>query len=83
MSVDQPLSTTLSQVVGAVRSTSDAVACSIVCWEEDWSRPATAYADSVLGDGFAEALEAVWRTRGMRPVELGEYDGAIARGFRD
>ncbi len=83
MSVDQPLSTTLSQVVDAVRSTSDAVACSIVCWEEDWSRPATAYADAVLGDGFAEALETVWRVRGMRPVDLGEYDGAIVRGFRD
>lgn len=83
MSVDQPLSTTLSQVVDAVHSTSDAVACSIVCWEEDWSRPATAYADDVLGAGFAEALEDVWRIRGMRPVDLGEYDGAIVRGFRD
>lgn len=83
MSVDQPLSTTLSQVVDAVHSTSDAVACSIVCWEEDWSRPATAYADDVLGAGFAEALEEVWRIRGMRPVGLGEYDGAIVRGFRD
>ncbi len=83
MSVDQPLSTTLSQVVDAVHSTSDAVACSIVCWEEDWTRAATAYADAVLGAGFAEALEDVWRIRGMRPVDLGEYDGAIVRGFRD
>jgi signal transduction histidine kinase len=83
MSVDQPLPTTLSQVVDAVHSTSDAVACSIVCWEEDWSRPATAYADDILGAGFAEALEEVWRIRGMRPVDLGKYDGTIARGFRD
>jgi PAS domain S-box-containing protein len=83
MSVDQPLSTTLSQVVEAVRSTSDAVACSIVCWEEDWSRPATAYADAVLGEGFAKALETVWGVRGTRPVDLAEYDGVIARGFRD
>ncbi|HEX7717140.1 MAG TPA: GAF domain-containing sensor histidine kinase, partial [Marmoricola sp.] len=64
------------------RSTSDAVACSIVCWEEDWSRPATAYADDVLGAGFSEALEDVWRIRGMRPVDLAEYDGTIRRAFR-
>lgn len=83
MSVDQPLSTTLSQVVDAVRSTSEAVACSIVCWEEDWRRPATAYADDVLGAGFADALEDVWRIRGMRPVDLAEYDGTVTRGFRD
>jgi signal transduction histidine kinase len=83
MSVDQPLSTTLSQVVDAVRSTSDAVACSIVCWEEDWSRPATAYADAVLGEGFAEARATVGQIRGMRPVDLEEYDGAVVRGFRE
>lgn len=82
MSVDQPLSTTLSQVVDAVHSTSEAVACSIVCWEEDWSRPATAYADDVLGAGFAEAIEEVWRIRGMRRVDPAEYDGAIRRAFR-
>ncbi len=60
MSVDQPLPTTLSQVVHAVRQTTAALACSIVCWEEDYSRPATAYADEVLGDGFAAALEELW-----------------------
>ncbi|MGN6250284.1 MAG: histidine kinase [Marmoricola sp.] len=82
MSVDQPLSTTLSQVVDAVRSTSDAVACSIVCWEEDAARPATAYADAVLGDGFSEALEVVWGSRLGRPVGPEEYDGAVTRRFR-
>lgn len=82
MSVDQPLSTTLSQVVDAVRSTSDAVACSIVSWEEDSARPATAYADAVLGDGFSEALETVWKSRPARPVDPEEYDGAVTRGFR-
>ncbi len=82
MSVDQPLSTTLSQVVDAVHTTSDAVACSIVCWEEDRSRPATAYADDLLGTGFAEALEEVWRIRGMRPVDLAGYDGTVKRAFR-
>ena len=83
MSVDQPLPTTLSQVVHAVRQTTAALACSIVCWEEDYSRPATAYADEVLGDGFAAALEELWRVRGMRPVAASDYDLVVHRGFRD
>ncbi len=83
MSVDQPLSTTLSQVVDAVRSTSDAVACSIVCWEEDWSRPATAYADDVLGDGFAEALEGCGASAGCARSTSRSTTAPSLESFRD
>jgi signal transduction histidine kinase len=83
MSVDQPLPATLSQVVNAVHQTTSALACSVVCWEDDWSRPATAYADEVLGDGFAAGLEELWKIRGSRPVELAEYDLVLQRGFRE
>ncbi|MDN5765932.1 MAG: histidine kinase [Humibacillus sp.] len=83
MSVDQPLSATLSQVVNAVHQTTAALACSIVCWDEDGREPATAWADTVLGDGFAAAIEEVWKIRGMRPVRVEEYDGAVRRGFRE
>ena len=83
MSVDQPLPATLSQVVNAVRQTTSALACSIVCWDEDVSKPATAYADEVLGDGFAAGLEEVWRLRGMRRVDVSEYDVVVRRNFRE
>ncbi len=83
MSVDQPLSVTLSELVGAVRRTTSALACSVICWEEDVARPATAYADEVLGPGFAEALEQVWTRRGMRRVDLSEYEPTVRRRFRE
>ncbi len=83
MSVDQPLSATLSVLVNAVHQTTEGLACSIVCWDEDGSGAATAWADTVLGEGFAEALEEVWSIRGRRPVRVDEYDGTIRRGFRD
>ncbi len=82
MSVDQPLSVTLSELVGAVRRTTSALACSVVCWDEDVSLPATAYADEVLGPGFAQALEEVWRRRGMRRVDVSEYEPEVRRDFR-
>ncbi len=82
MSVDQPLSATLSEVVNAVRRTTSALACSVVCWEENVQRPAVAYADEVLGEGFARALEQVWRLRGMRQVAVSEYPVSVQRDFR-
>lgn len=83
MSVDQPLSATLSVVVNAVHQTTEGLACSIVSWDEDGRGPATAWADTVLGEGFAGALEDVWNIRGRRPVRAEDYDGTIRRGFRD
>ena len=83
MSVDQPLSATLSQVVNAVHQTTAALACSIVCWDEDGRGAATAWADTVLGEGFAAALEQVWTIRGARPVGVAEYTDTVRRGFRE
>ncbi|MBG0738069.1 PAS domain-containing protein [Paeniglutamicibacter antarcticus] len=83
MSVDQPLSATLSLVVNAVHQTTEGLACSIVCWDEDGRGPAIAWADTVLGEGFAGAIEEVWNIRGRRPVGVEEYEGTIRRGFRD
>ena len=82
MSVDQPLAATLAEVVAAVRKTTAALACSIISWEEDTSRPATAYADPILGDGFAACLEEIWVRRGFEKLEpVPEYDVTIRRGF--
>ena len=82
MSVDQPLADTLAEVVAAVRETTSARACSVTCWEEDLSRPATAYADPILGDGFAAALEAIWLRRGFETLEpVPAYDVTIRRNF--
>jgi signal transduction histidine kinase len=82
MSVDQPLATTLAEVVAAVRETTAAVACSVTCWEEDLSRPATAYADQILGDGFADALEEIWLRRGFENLEpVQTYEVTVRRNF--
>lgn len=82
MSVDQPLAATLAEVVAAVRQTTAALACSIISWEEDTSRPAMAYADPVLGDGFATCLEEIWVRRGFESLEpVPEYDVTIRRDF--
>jgi signal transduction histidine kinase len=82
MSVDQPLATTLAEVVAAVRRTTSAVACSVLCWEETPARTATAYADPVLGDGFAAGLEEVFLRRGFDDFHVpGGYDVTIRRDF--
>ncbi len=82
MSVDQPLATTLAEVVAAVRQTTAARACSVTCWEEDLSHPATAYADPILGDGFAAALEEIWLRRGFENLEpVPTYDVTVRRDF--
>ncbi|MCB0905800.1 MAG: PAS domain-containing protein [Nocardioidaceae bacterium] len=82
MSVDQPLAATLAEVVAAVRQTTGALACSVISWEEDTSRPATAYADPILGEGFAACLEEIWVRRGFERLEpVPEYDVTIRRDF--
>lgn len=82
MSLDQPLATTLAEVVTVVRQATTAYACSLICWEDDPDQPPTAYADPVLGDGYAAALDEVWYRRRGRPTPPEEYGLVVRRGFR-
>ncbi|MGN6129317.1 MAG: histidine kinase [Nocardioidaceae bacterium] len=80
MSIDQPLASTLAEVVDAVRRTTSAMASSVLCWEETADHTPTAYADPVLGDGYAAALEEVFRRRGVTDLAVPEgYDVPIHR----
>jgi signal transduction histidine kinase len=82
MSLDQPLATTLAEVVTVVRQATTAYACSLICWEGDPDQPPTAYADPVLGDGYADALEGVWYRRRGNPTPPEDYGVTVRRGFR-
>jgi signal transduction histidine kinase len=82
MSLDQPLATTLAEVVTVVRQATTAYSCSLICWERDPDQPPTAYADPVLGDGYATALEKVWYRRRDNPTPPEEYGVTVRRGFR-
>lgn len=82
MSIDQPLATTLAEVVAAVRGTTSARASSVISWEEDPTQAATAYADPILGAGFAAALEEIWVNRGFERLEpVPAYEVTIRRNF--
>ena len=82
MSLDQPLATTLAEVVTVVRQATAAQACSLICWEGDPDQPPTAYADPVLGEGYAAALERVWYRRRGRPTRPEDHGVVVRRGFR-
>ncbi|MGZ4746870.1 MAG: histidine kinase [Oryzihumus sp.] len=83
MSVDQPLETTLREVVAAVSQTTEAVACSIMCWDEDSDVPPRAFVDEAFAPGYAEALAAAWGDRAFRDVEVADLPRlGLRRGFR-
>jgi signal transduction histidine kinase len=54
----------------------------LICWEGDPDQPPTAYADPVLGDGYADALEGVWYRRRGNPTPPEDYGVTVRRGFR-
>lgn len=83
MSVDQPLDVTLSEVVASVSGTTDAVACSILCWDEESGVPPRAYVDQAFAPGYAEALARVWGDRAFREVAMEDLPRiGLSRGFR-
>jgi catechol 2,3-dioxygenase-like lactoylglutathione lyase family enzyme len=66
--------------VNAVRRTTSAVASSVLCWEVTPDHTPIAYADPVLGDGYAAALEEVFRHRDVEDLAVpDEYEVTIHR----
>ena len=68
MTVDQPLEVTLREVVAAVLRTTEAVACSVLCWAEEPVGAPVAYVSESFAPGYAEALAASWTTDTGDPV---------------
>jgi signal transduction histidine kinase len=83
MTVDQPLEATLREVIAAVKRTTAAVACSIVSWADPEVGGPVAYVDETLGDGYDEAVSAVWQQRRAEVAAAGELPRLkVLRGFR-
>ncbi len=82
MTVDQPLEVTLREVVAAVLRTTEAVACSVLCWAEEPVGAPVAYVSESFAPGYAEALAASWTTDTGDPV-LEPPRLTVRRGFRE
>lgn len=83
MTVDQPLETTLREVVHAVRATTASVGASIVACPSGPNNIPVAYVDEAFGPGYAETLAGIWSS--VAPAEARAEDWpriALRRGFR-
>ncbi|MGN6599072.1 MAG: ATP-binding protein [Actinomycetes bacterium] len=84
MTVDQPLRDILDRLAAVVSSATDALACSVVVFDDPEQGVVRLFASHGLGEGYGEAMRQAWEQGVVSPVRQATYEQqvSVVRGFR-